>query len=75
MTHLLISKCSTHHVIPCKQFVMPLEGLEEEGLPKNPDLSLAQLKFLLTVDEVDKDAIWSQLLTAIKENGRDIYNL
>ena len=51
---------------------MPLEGLEEEGLPKNPDLSLAQLKFLLTVEEVDKEAIWSQLLTAIKENGTNI---
>lgn len=48
---------------------MPLEGLEEEGLPKNPDLSLAQLKFLLTVEDVDKEATWSQLLTAIKENA------
>lgn len=56
-------------MIRCKQIVMPLEGLEEEGLPKNPDLSLAQLKFLLTVEEVDKEATWSQLLTAIKENG------
>ena len=48
---------------------MPLEGLEEEGLPKNPDLSLAQLKFLLTVEEVNKEVTWTQLLTAIKENG------
>ena len=47
---------------------MPLEGLEEEGLPKNPDLSLAQLKFLLTVEEEDRESIWSQLLAAIKEN-------
>ena len=49
---------------------MPLEGLEEEGLPKNPDLSLAQLKFLLTVEEENKETIWSQLLSAVKENGR-----
>lgn len=49
---------------------MPLEGLEEEGLPKNPDLSLAQLKFLLTVEDVDKEATWTQLLTAVKENGK-----
>jgi len=47
---------------------MPLEGLEEEGLPKNPDLSLAHLKFLVSVEE-DKESIWSQLLAAIKENG------
>lgn len=54
---------------------MPLEGLEEEGLPKNPDLSLAQLKFLFTVEEVNKEAIWSQLLTAIKENGKTACNI
>lgn len=50
---------------------MPLEGLDEEGLPKNPDLGLVQLKFLLTVgDELgaDKEKVWEQLLTAIKEN-------
>ena len=48
---------------------MPLEGLEEEGLPKNPDLSLAHLKFLVTVEGEDRESIWSQLLTAVKENG------
>uniref|UniRef100_A0A452GNA1 26S proteasome regulatory subunit Rpn7 N-terminal domain-containing protein n=1 Tax=Gopherus agassizii TaxID=38772 RepID=A0A452GNA1_9SAUR len=28
---------------------MPLENLEEEGLPKNPDLRIAQLRFLLSL--------------------------
>ena len=49
---------------------MPLEGLEEEGLPKNPDIHLAQLKFLLTVEEgVDREAVWGELIAAIKESG------
>lgn len=49
---------------------MPLEGLEEEGLPKNPDIHLAQLKFLLTVEEgVDREAVWGELIAAIKENS------
>ena len=49
---------------------MPLEGLEEEGLPKNPDIHLAQLKFLLTVEEgVDQEAVWGELIAAIKENS------
>lgn len=50
---------------------MPLDGLDEEGLPRNPDLHLVQLKFLLTVEdgqEVDKEETWKQLLEAIKEN-------
>lgn len=50
---------------------MPLEGLEEEGLPKNPDLQLVQWKFQLTVGEVgeaEKEEIWGKLLAAIKEN-------
>ena len=50
---------------------MPLEGLDEEGLPRNPDLSLVQLKFLLSVGDdlgVDRVKVWEQLLAAIKEN-------
>ena len=50
---------------------MPLEGLDEEGLPRNPDLRLVQDKFLLTVGDdlgVDKEKKWEQLLAAIKEN-------
>ena len=49
---------------------MPLEGLEEEGLPKNPDIHLAQLKFLLTVEEgVDREAVWGELIATIKKSG------
>lgn len=50
---------------------MPLEGIDEDGLPKNPDLQLMQWRFLLTSEtaDIDKDAIWESLLQAIKENG------
>lgn len=53
---------------------MPLEGLDEEGLPKNPDLKLVQWKFLLSVVGAggDGDQLWGQLLAAIKENGERI---
>ena len=51
---------------------MPLEGLDEEGLPKNPDLSLTELKFLLNVDDetlVNKEEVWTKLLASVKENS------
>lgn len=49
---------------------MPLENLEEEGLPKNPDLRIAQLKFLLTMDGHRQDAsVRSELMDAIKANS------
>ena len=51
---------------------MPIEVLDEDGLPKNPDLQLVQWRFLLSVDEtmgVNKDDVWASLLQAIKENG------
>ena len=51
---------------------MPIEVLDEDGLPKNPDLQLVQWRFLLSVDEtmgVNKDDVWANLLQAIKENG------
>ena len=54
---------------------MPLEGLDEEGLPRNPDLNLVQQKFLLTVGDdlgVDREKVWGQLLAAIKENCKII---
>jgi hypothetical protein len=54
---------------------MPLEGLDEEGLPKNPDLSLVQLKFLLTSGDdlgVDREKVWEQILTAVKENCKPL---
>lgn len=56
---------------------MPLEGLEEEGLPKIPDLQLVQLKFLLTVEDglgIDKEDIWTKLLEAMTENGKNDHN-
>ena len=34
---------------------MPLENLEEQGLEKNPNLELAQWKFLLSLDEYKND--------------------
>jgi len=49
---------------------MPLENLEEEGLPKNPDLRIAQLKFLLTMDGHRQDKkVKSELMEAVKENN------
>lgn len=49
---------------------MPLENLEEEGLPKNPDLRIAQLKFLLTMDGHRQDAkVKTELMDAIKANS------
>ena len=50
---------------------MPLENLDEEGLPRNPDLQIAQWRFLLTVEDalINKETVWEQLMTAIKEKG------
>jgi len=49
---------------------MPLENLEEEGLPKNPDLRIAQLKFLLTMDGHRQDAaVKTELMDAITANS------
>ena len=56
-------------------FRMPLDGLDEGGLPKNPDLQLMQWRFLLTVDDVlgvNKDETWDNLLQAVKENGESL---
>uniref|UniRef100_A0A8C9VJC5 26S proteasome non-ATPase regulatory subunit 6 n=1 Tax=Scleropages formosus TaxID=113540 RepID=A0A8C9VJC5_SCLFO len=53
---------------------MPLENLEEEGLPKNPDLRIAHLKFLLTLDGRKQDAkVVAELMEAIKENNMAPY--
>ncbi|XP_023664497.1 26S proteasome non-ATPase regulatory subunit 6-like [Paramormyrops kingsleyae] len=53
---------------------MPLENLEEEGLPKNPDLRIAQLKFLLTIEENKQDVeIKTELMEAIKHNNMAPY--
>ena len=49
---------------------MPIENLEEEGLPKNPNLQLAQWKFLLTTERYKDDKeIKQKLLDFVKENG------
>lgn len=53
---------------------MPVENLEEEGLPKNPNLELAAWRFTITnPDGKDKEEAKKRLLNAIKENG--VYSL
>uniref|UniRef100_A0A8C4SWR6 26S proteasome non-ATPase regulatory subunit 6 n=1 Tax=Erpetoichthys calabaricus TaxID=27687 RepID=A0A8C4SWR6_ERPCA len=53
---------------------MPLENLEEEGLPKNPDLRIAQLKFLLTIDRHRDDVkVKEELMEAVKQNNMAPY--
>ncbi|XP_012258466.1 26S proteasome non-ATPase regulatory subunit 6 [Athalia rosae] len=54
---------------------MPLENLEEEGLEKNPNLELAQTKFLLGLPEhKDEISLKTKLLDAIKaENMAPFY--
>lgn len=48
---------------------MPSENLEEQGLEKNPNLELAQLKFMLSTDLNKNDQKQrTELITAIKEN-------
>ena len=50
---------------------MPLENLEDEGLEKNPDLQLAQWKFLLTTEKFKNDRkIKNDLLDAVKEDSK-----
>jgi hypothetical protein len=45
---------------------MPIENMEEEGLEKNPNLELAQIKFLLSRKEHKSDKqLASRLLEAI----------
>jgi len=52
---------------------MPVENLEEEGLEKNPNLQLAQWKFLLTVNKDDEN-VKKQLLEAIEaDNMSSLY--
>ncbi|XP_055851781.1 26S proteasome non-ATPase regulatory subunit 6 [Episyrphus balteatus] len=56
---------------------MPIENLEEQGLEKNPNLDLAQYKFLLSLGEHKNDvAIKTKLLDAIKaDNMAPFYEL
>ncbi|GFX36688.1 26S proteasome non-ATPase regulatory subunit 6 [Trichonephila clavipes] len=49
---------------------MPVENLEAESLEKNPNLELAQLKFLLSsVEHQNDENLKGRLLEAIKENN------
>lgn len=55
---------------------MPVENLEAESLEKNPNLELAQLKFLLTTSEYQNDEhLKTRLLDAMKENSNTIFYL
>ncbi|CAF5188228.1 unnamed protein product, partial [Rotaria magnacalcarata] len=47
---------------------MPIEDLSEEGLPKVPNLELAQLKFLITLQPNNK-SLKEKLLNEIKANN------
>ncbi|XP_050027118.1 26S proteasome non-ATPase regulatory subunit 6-like [Dermacentor andersoni] len=48
---------------------MPLENLAEESLEKNPNLELAQMKFLLARHEPDNDKLKQDLMTAITDQN------
>lgn len=49
---------------------MPIENLEDQGLEKNPDLELANCKFLLTLSEYRTDRnVHQKILDAIKKDG------
>ena len=62
---------SDNRTIRNKSINMPLENLEEEGLEKNPDLQLAQWRFLLTTDKYKNDRqIKNDLLDAVKEDSK-----
>jgi len=49
---------------------MPLENFEEEGLAKNPNLELAQWKFMLSTEQYKNDSdIKTKLTDAVKAGG------
>ena len=49
---------------------MPMENLEEQGLEKNPDLNLAQLKFKLTLSDFKNDAaIKDEIMLGIEKDS------
>lgn len=53
---------------------MPAENLEEQGLEKNPNLELAQIKFLLSLDEHRNDQpLADQLMAAIKADNMAVW--
>lgn len=53
---------------------MPAENLEEQGLEKNPNLELAQHKFLLSLPELRNDAaLRAKLMEAVKADNMGPY--
>lgn len=53
---------------------MPAENLEEQGLEKNPNLELAQYKFLLSLPEHKNDkALAEKLLNSIKAENMALF--
>lgn len=49
---------------------MPVENLEEEGLPNNPNLKIAQWKFIIcNPDGVNKEQAKKNIMAAVKEKG------
>ena len=50
---------------------MPVENMEEQGLEKNPDLRLAQIKFSLSLPEHKNDQQMTDTLkTAIVDQSK-----
>lgn len=50
---------------------MPVENLEEEGLPNNPNLNIAQWKFVITnPDGNNKEQAKKKIMDAVKEKGK-----
>ncbi|KAH6927923.1 hypothetical protein HPB50_009966 [Hyalomma asiaticum] len=49
---------------------MPLENLEEESLEKNPNLELAQMRFVLARHEPNNDKLKQDLMTAITDHRK-----
>lgn len=50
---------------------MPIENMADEGLAKNPDLQLAQWKFMLTTDKYKSDhQIKNQTMTSITKDSK-----
>lgn len=52
---------------------MPVENLEEQGLEKNPNLELAQWKFLLQTQKYKNDKeIKSKILKFVESNSTNV---
>lgn len=55
---------------------MPAENLEEQGLEKNPNLELAQAKYLLTLSEFQNDEqTIEKMLDAVRKDCKYFYKL